>query len=57
MRTPGQHIKLERTAAGVAASNSFEVVAEEWLKKMEREGRPTVTKQKLRWLLAFINAS
>ena len=54
---PGEHIKLERMAASVAASNSFEVVAGEWLKKMEREGRSTVTMKKLRWLLAFINAS
>ena len=54
---PGEHIKLERMAASVAASNSFEKVADEWLKKMEREGRSTVTMKKLRWLLAFINAS
>jgi len=54
---PGEHIKLERMAAGVAASNSFEAVADEWLKKMEREGRSAVTMKKLRWLLAFINAS
>lgn len=44
-------------AASVAASNSFEAVADEWLNKMEREGRSAVTMKKLRWLLAFINAS
>lgn len=54
---PGEQIKLERIAASVAASNSFEAVADEWLRKMEREGRSAMTMKKLRWLLAFINAA
>ncbi|MHA6769710.1 hypothetical protein [Sphingobium ummariense] len=53
---PAQKIKLDRIAATVAASNSFKAVADEWL-KVEREGRSGVTMKKLRWLLAFINAS
>jgi integrase len=54
---PAEQIKLERIAATVAASNSFKAVADEWLVKVEREGRSAVTMKKLRWLLGFINAS
>jgi len=54
---PGEQIKLERVAATVAVSNSFKAVADEWLTKVEKEGRSAVTMKKLRWLLAFINAS
>lgn len=54
---PAERMKLERIAATVAASNSFKAVADEWLLKVEKEGRSTVTMKKLRWLLSFINAS
>lgn len=54
---PAERIKLDRIAAAVAASNSFEAVADEWLSKVEKEGRSPVTMKKLRWLLGFINAS
>lgn len=54
---PGEQIKLERIAASVAAANSFKAVADEWLVKVEREGRAPATMKKLRWLLDFINAS
>ncbi|MDE0945968.1 MAG: Arm DNA-binding domain-containing protein, partial [Sphingobium sp.] len=54
---PAEKIKLDRIAATVAASNSFKAVADEWLVKVEREGRSAVTMKKLRWLLTFINAS
>ncbi|MBN8849793.1 MULTISPECIES: integrase arm-type DNA-binding domain-containing protein [unclassified Sphingomonas] len=54
---PAEQIKLERIAAAVAASNSFKAVADEWLVKVEREGRSAVTMKKLRWLLDFINES
>lgn len=54
---PAERIKLDRVAATVAASNSFEAVADEWLSKVEKEGRSPVTMKKLRWLLGFINAS
>ncbi|MFO1259453.1 MAG: tyrosine-type recombinase/integrase [Sphingomonadaceae bacterium] len=52
---PAEQIKLEKIAAAVAASNSFKAVADEWLVKVEREGRSGVTMKKLRWLLDFIN--
>lgn len=54
---PAERIKLDRIAATVAASHSFKAIADEWLIKVEREGRSAVTMKKLRWLLAFINAS
>ena len=54
---PAERIKLDRIAATVAASNSFQAVADEWLLKIEKEGRSAVTMKKLRWLLGFINAS
>jgi integrase len=54
---PAERIKLEKIAAAVAASNSFKAVADEWLVKVEREGRSGVTMKKLRWLLDFINES
>lgn len=54
---PAERMKLDRIAATVAASNSFKAVADEWLIKVEKEGRSAVTMKKLRWLLSFINAS
>jgi len=54
---PAEQIKLERLATVVAASNSFKAVADEWLAKVECEGRSAVTMKKLRWLLDFINES
>ena len=54
---PAERMKLDRIAATVAASNGFKAVADEWLLKVEKEGRSAVTMKKLRWLLAFINAS
>ena len=54
---PAEKIKLERIAATVAASNSFKAVADEWLMKVEKEGRSAATMKKLRWLLDFIHAS
>ena len=54
---PAERMKLDRIAATVATSNSFKAVADEWLLKIEKEGRSAVTMKKLRWLLDFINAS
>jgi len=54
---PAERLKLDRIAATVASSNSFKAVADEWLLKVEKEGRSAVTMKKLRWLLTFINAS
>lgn len=54
---PGERIKLDRIAATVAAANSFQAVAQEWIEKAERENRSAVTMKKLRWLTTFLNGS
>lgn len=54
---PAERLKLDRIAVAVAASNSFKAVADEWLVKLEKQGRSAVTMKKLRWLLGFINAA
>jgi integrase len=43
--------KLSRIRAQVDASSTFKAIAEEWLLKCEREGRATITLDKIRWLL------
>jgi integrase len=53
---PGERIKLDRIAATVAAANSFQAVAVEWLNKAELENRSAVTMKKLRWLTSFLNS-
>jgi integrase len=50
---PSTQRKLDRQVRKVAAENSFRVVAEEVLFKLEREGRAHVTLVKKRWLLDF----
>jgi integrase len=52
---PAAQAKLDKIAANVAAANTFEAVANEWLSKVEREGRSAVTLKKIRWFLSFIN--
>ena len=54
---PAETAKLDRLLTTVAAANSFKAVSDEWLVKVEREGRSGVTMKKLRWLLDFINLS
>ena len=54
---PGELAKLERIAASVAFANSFEAVADEYLAKIEKEGRSPVTMKKKRWLIGFIDKS
>lgn len=45
--------KLAKLAASLAAQNTFRAVAEEWVAKIEREGRAPVTLEKVRWLLGM----
>jgi len=54
---PSEKAKLERIAAGVASASSFEAVANEYLAKIEKEGRSPVTMKKKRWLIGFIDKS
>jgi len=39
--------------ASISAAVTFKAVAQEWLQKIEAEGRAPKTMQKLRWLLDF----
>jgi Arm DNA-binding domain len=50
---PADKLKLDKIAAGIAAANTFQAVAEEWLAKSEREDLSPVTLKKNRWLLNF----
>lgn len=50
---PAEQAKLDKIAASIAAANTFEAVAEEWIAKAEREGLSLVTLKKIRWLLSF----
>ena len=50
---PAAQSKLDKVAASVAAANTFQAVADEWVAKVEREGLSPVTLKKIRWLLSF----
>lgn len=48
---PLEQAKLEKIAQSVAATNTFEAVAKEWLEKIEKEGLAAITLKKANWLL------
>jgi integrase len=48
---PSEKRKLDKLVVTIAAATTFRVVAEEWLSKVEREGRAEITMRKSRWLL------
>lgn len=50
---PAQEKKRARVIAKIAAANTFKDVAEEWISKCEREGRASITLDKIRWLLGM----
>lgn len=47
----GQSKKEGRIAARIGAANTFKAVADEYIAKLEQEGRANVTMAKARWLL------
>lgn len=49
---PREQAKLDKIAKSIAATNTFQTVAEEWLEKIELEGLAAMTLKKARWLLA-----
>lgn len=51
---PSMVRKQEKAAARVSAENSFVRVAEEYLAKMEKEGRAPATLLKARWFLSLL---
>ena len=52
-RNPVSVAREEELAGKLAEQITFQVVAEEWFSKCEREGRAEITLQKQRWLLDF----
>ena len=49
---PTEQAKLEKIAVSVAAAQTFEAVAKEWLDKITAEGAAPMTLKKARWLLS-----
>jgi len=50
---PTSYKKLTRGVASISAGVTFKAVAQEWLQKIEAEGRAPKTMEKVRWLLDF----
>lgn len=50
---PSERKKLDRLTKAAAAGNTFEVLADEWLAKVSREGRAEATLGKVTWLLSL----
>ncbi len=51
---PVAQAKLDKIAKSIAATNSFQSVAEKWLEKIKNEGLAEITLKKARWLLAQV---
>lgn len=49
---PVEKAKLDKITQSIAATNTFEAVAKEWLDKIEKDGLAAITLKKARWLLA-----
>jgi hypothetical protein len=52
-RDPAVQAKLAKITRAVEAANTFNLVADEYLAKYEREGRAEATVTKARWLVDF----
>ena len=52
---PSLQRKLAMLAINRAAGDTFEAIAEEWLQKIEREGRADATLTKSRWFVALLS--
>jgi hypothetical protein len=50
---PSSYKKLTRGVASISGAVTFKAVAQEWLQKIEAEGRAPKTMEKVRWLLDF----
>lgn len=51
---PSAQRKLEKIAIATAAKNTFRIIADEWLAKLEREGKAETTLSKLKWLMELV---
>jgi integrase len=45
--------KRDKLIASLSSATTFKDIAEEWLAKVEKEGRAEITLGKIRWLLDF----
>ena len=54
---PSQHKRAEKIAAKLGADNRFEVIADEFLSKREKEGLAETTLNKKRWFLSLLQPS
>lgn len=52
-RDPAVQAKLAKITRAVEAANTFNLVADEYLNKYQREGRAEATVSKARWLVDF----
>jgi hypothetical protein len=52
-RDPMVQAKIAKITRSVAAANTFNAVADEYLEKYEREGRAEATVEKAQWLIDF----
>lgn len=50
---PAAYRRLTRGVGEMSGDHRFKAVADEWLGKMEAEGRSATTLKKMRWLLSF----
>ena len=51
---PGQQRRIEKIKRAVNNAQTFNALADEYLAKLEREGRAATTLKKLRWLLSYV---
>jgi integrase len=54
---PSQHAKVEKIRAQIANATTFNAVADELLRKVEREGKAAATLAKKRWLIDLARPS
>jgi hypothetical protein len=52
-RDPAVQAKLAKITRAITAANTFNIVADEYLNKYEKEGRAEATITKARWLIDF----
>lgn len=50
---PSSYRKLTRGVGSISSGDTFKTVADEWINKLEAEGRSVATLEKMRWLLRF----
>jgi hypothetical protein len=54
---PAQQARIEKTNRLVASTNTFAAIADEFIAKVEREGKADATLTKKRWLLGMAKAN